>query len=135
MNRLEVKQLDCDLTPVAGLALVGYLPLALRPQWSALNCAQPMRSGVSNADVLRRYLSLLAQGNSDLDAIENCRSDTYFKGSSGIVPLPASLPLRQRFDAQVSASFEHVPGTIEALLRDQRPDYGLLPCCWLPLAA
>jgi len=35
MRRIEVKQLDYDLTPVGGLALVGHYLKALGPHWLA----------------------------------------------------------------------------------------------------
>ncbi len=133
MRRIEVKQLDYDLTPVGGLALVGHLLNALKPQWVSLDAALPVRSGVNNADIVRSYLGLLVQGKSDFDAIENYRGDTFFKQALGIGLLPSSPTLRQRLDGQAQALFEHVPGMIEALLRGQRPDYGVLACGWLPL--
>ena len=133
MRRIEVKQLDYDLTPVGGLALVGHYLKALGPQWRALDGALPVRSGVSNSDVLRSYVGLLVQGKSDFDAVENYRGDKFFKESLGIGLLPSSPTLRQRLDAQAGALFEHVPGMIERLLSSQRPDYGVLPCGWLPL--
>ena len=133
MRRIEVKQLDYDLTPVGGLALVGHYLKALGPQWRALDGALPVRSGVSNSDVLRSYVGLLVQGKSDFDAVENYRGDKFFKESLGIGLLPSSPTLRQRLDAQAGELFEHVPGMIERLLGSQRPDYGVLPCGWLPL--
>lgn len=133
MRRIEVKQLDYDLMPVGGLALVGHYRKALGPQWRALDGALPVRSGVSNSDVLRSYVGLLVQGKSDFDAVENYRGDKFFKESLGIGLLPSSPTLRQRLDAQAGELFEHVPGMIERLLGSQRPDYGVLPCGWLPL--
>ena len=133
MRRIEVKQLDYDLTPVGGLALVGHYLKALAAQWAALDRALPVRGGVSNSDVLRSYLGLLVQGKSDFDAVENYRGDRFFKEALGIGLLPSSPTLRQRLDAQAGALFEHVPGMIERLLGSQRPDYGVLPCGWLPL--
>ncbi len=56
MRRIEAKQLDCVLTPVGGLALVGQYLKALGPQWAKLDLALPIRGGVSNSDVLRNYL-------------------------------------------------------------------------------
>ncbi|MGZ7234573.1 IS1380-like element ISCARN34 family transposase, partial [Streptococcus pyogenes] len=67
------------------------------------------------------------------DAVENYRGDKFFKESLGIGLLPSSPTLRQRLDGQAQALFEHVPGMIERLLGSQRPDYGVLPCGWLPL--
>jgi hypothetical protein len=133
MRRIEVKQLDYDLTPVGGLALVGHYLKALAPQWAQLDAALPIRAGVSNSDVLRSYLGLLVQGKSDFDAVEGYRGDKFFKAALGIGLLPSSPTLRQRLDAQGAAMFEHVPGMIERLLSSQRPDYGVLACGWLPL--
>jgi len=133
MRRIEVKQLDYDLTPVGGLALVGHYLKALTPQWARLDGALPVRGGVSNSDVVRSYLGLLVQGKSDFDAVENYRGDKFFKEALGIGLLPSSPTLRQRLDAQAGAMFEHVPGMIERLLGSQRPDYGVLACGWLPL--
>ena len=137
MRRIEVKQLGYDLTPVGGLALVGHYLKALRAQWAKLDAALPMRTGVSNSDIVRAYLGLLVQGKSDFDAIEGYRGptggDKFFKEALGIELLASSPTLRQRMDAKASAMFEHVPGMIEALLGSQRPDYGVLPCGWLPL--
>ena len=59
--------------------------------------------------------------------------DKFFKDALGIGLLASSPTLRQRMDAKASAMVEHVPGMIEALLGSQRPDYGVLPCGWLPL--
>ena len=133
MRRIEVKQLDYDLTSVGGLALVGHYLKALTAQWARLDAALPVRGGVSNSDVLRSYLGLLMQGKSDFDAIEGYRGDKFFKEALGIGLLPSSPTLRQRLDAQAVALFEHVPAMIERLLSSQRPDYGVLPCGWLPL--
>ena len=44
---------------MAGLALVGHYLKALDPAWRRLDAALPVRSGVSNSDVLRTYLGLL----------------------------------------------------------------------------
>ena len=133
MRRLIVKQLDYDLTPVAGLSLVGHLLNSLRPVWGRLDGALPVKGGVANSDICRAYLGLLVQGKSDFDAIENFRSDAFFKQALGIGLLPSSPTLRQRMDARSTELFDFVPPMIETLLSGQRPDYGVLPCGWLPL--
>jgi hypothetical protein len=56
MPQLIVKQLKYDLTPVAGLSLVGHYLQALQPVWSDLDAALPVKGGVTNSDVLRSYL-------------------------------------------------------------------------------
>jgi hypothetical protein len=99
MRQLIVKQLDYDLTPVAGLALVGHYLGALRPVLARLDAALPVKSGVANSDIVRSYLGLLVQGKSDFDAIENFRGDAFFKQALGIGLLPSSPTLRQRMDA------------------------------------
>jgi hypothetical protein len=133
MRPLIVKQLDYDLTPVAGLALVGHHLRRLAPALAQVDRALPVRSGVKTSDICRAYLGLLVQGKSDFDAIENYRGDTFFKQSLGIELLPSSATLRQRLDAQANALFDHLPGLLETLLSSARPDYGVLPCGWLPL--
>ena len=124
MRKLIVKQLDYDLTPVAGLALVGHYLKALQPAFKGVDKAMPIRSGVSTSDVLRSYLGLLVQGKSDFDAIENFRGDAFFKQSLGIEQLPSSPTLRQRLDAKATEVSERMPEMIEALLAS--PGMGLV---------
>ena len=133
MRPFIVKQLDYDLTPVAGLALVGHHLNRLAPVFKQLDGALPVSNGVANSDVLRSYLGLLVQGKSDFDAIENFRGDAFFKQALGIKLLPSSPTLRQRMDARSSDLFEFLPTLIETLLAGARVDYGVLPCGWLPL--
>ena len=53
MRQLIVKQLDYDLTPVAGLALVGHYLKAVQPVLGRLDAALPVKSGVANSDIVR----------------------------------------------------------------------------------
>ena len=62
MSRLRVIQLQYDLTPVAGLALVGHYLKTLAPVWSRLDRMLPVRSGVRNSDIVRSYLGLAGAG-------------------------------------------------------------------------
>jgi Transposase DDE domain group 1 len=133
MRQLIVKQLDYDLTPVAGLALVGHYLKAIQPVLGRLDAALPVKGGVANADIVRSYLGLLVQGKSDFDAIENFRGDAFYKQALGIALLPSSPTLRQRMDARAVELFDFAAPMIETLLGGQRPDYGVLPCGWLPL--
>ncbi len=91
------------------------------------------KGGVTNSDIVRSYLGLLVQGKSDFDAIENFRGDTFYKQALGIGLLPSSPTLRQRMDARACELFDFAAPMIETLLSGQRPDYGVLPCGWLPL--
>lgn len=133
MRQLTVKQLDYDLTPVAGLALVGQYLKAVQPVLGWLDAALPVKNGVANSDIVRSYLGLLVQGKSDFDAIENFRGDAFYKQALGIGLLPSSPTLRQRMDARAAELFDFAAPMIETLLSGQRPDYGVLPCGWLPL--
>jgi hypothetical protein len=133
MRPLIVKQLNYDLTPVAGLALVGHQLKPLAPVFKQIDKAMPVRTGVKTSDIARSYLGLLVQGKSDFDAIENFRGDAFYKQALGIELLASSATLRQRLDARASDLFDFLPALIEALLTSARPDYGVLPCGWLPL--
>jgi hypothetical protein len=93
----------------------------------------PVRTGVATSDIVRSYLGLLVQGKSDFDAIENLRGDKFFKQALGIGLLPSSPTLRQRMDAHAAPLAGHVIPMIERLLAHHVPDYGVLPCGWLPL--
>ena len=133
MRQLIVKQLDYDLTPVAGLALVGQYLKSVQPVLGRLDAALPVKGGVANSDIVRSYLGLLVQGKSDFDAIENFRGDAFYKQALGIALLPSSPTLRQRMDARACELFDFAAPMIETLLTSQRPDYGVLPCGWLAL--
>ena len=129
----RVKQLGYDLTPVAGLALVGHHLKRLDPLFKRLDAQFPRRGGVPVSTLIRSYVGLLAQSKSDFDAIEGFRGDGFFKEALGLVGVPSSPTLRQRLDAQAALWFDFVPEAIEALLRKSQPDYGLLPCGHMPL--
>lgn len=133
MRPIQVKQLDYDLTPTAGLALVGHFLRTLAPALADVDGALPVRTGVAASDIVRSYLGLLVQGKSDFDAIENLRGDKFFKQALGIGLLPSSPTLRQRMDAHASSLAGQVMPMIEHLLAHHAPDYGVLPCGWLPL--
>lgn len=48
MPQLIVKQLSYELTPVAGLALVGHYLKALQPVLAGLDTSFPVRGGVAS---------------------------------------------------------------------------------------
>ena len=70
---------------------------------------------------------------SDFDAIENLRGDKFFKQALDIGLLPSSPTLLQRMDAHAAPLAGQVLPMIERLLTRHAPDYGVLPCRWLPL--
>ena len=126
MRSIEVKQLDYDLTPTAGLALVGHFLKTLAPVLADVDAALPVRAGVASSDIVRSYLGLLVQGKSDFDAIENLRGDKFFKQALGIGLLPSSPTLRQRMDAHAAPLAEQGMPMIERLLTRHAPDSA---CC------
>ena len=105
----------------------------MRPVLARIDAALPIKGGVANSDIVRSYLGLLTQGKSDFDAIENYRGDAFFKQALDIGLLASSPTLRQRMDARAAELFEFLPPMTWTLLASQRPDWGLLPCGWLPL--
>lgn len=133
MHPFTVKQLPYDLTPVAGLSLVGHHLQRLGAVFKRIDGALPVRTGVASSDIVRSYLGLLVQGKSDFDGIENFRGDAFFKQSLGIGLLPSSATLRQRMDSGAAGLSEYVALLIETLLAGARPDFGALSCGWLPL--
>ena len=133
MQPFIVKQLPYDLTPVAGLALVGHHLNQFAAEFKRIDAALPVRTGVASSDIVRSYLGLLVQGKSDFDAIEGFRGDAFFKQALGIGLLPSSATLRQRMDSAAVALLGHVPALIETLRKTARADFGVLPCGWLPL--
>ena len=62
MRQLIVKQLSYDLTPVAGLALVGNCLNALQPALGRLDAELPVKGGVANSDIVRSYLGSSGAG-------------------------------------------------------------------------
>ena len=100
MRKLIVKQLCYDLTPVAGLSLVGHLLGSLDAQFKRIDKAAPVGgvAGIATSDVVRSYLGLLAQGKSDFDAIENFRDDAFYRAALHLPQVPSSPP---EFDTRV----------------------------------
>ena len=133
VRQLIVKQLDDDLSPVAALALVGRYLKGVQPVLGRLDDALPVKSGVAKGDIVRSHVGLLVQGKGAFDAIENFPGDTFYKQALAIALLPSSPTLRQRMDAGAVAMFDFAAPMIESLLVGQRPNYGALPCGWLPL--
>jgi len=53
MGKIEVRQLKYDLTPVAGLALVGDHFKSFEPVLKLLDKTLPVRAGVASSGILR----------------------------------------------------------------------------------
>ena len=79
LRPLIVRQLKYDLTPVAGLALVGQYLESVHSVLGRIDATFPVKCGVINSDILRSYVGPLVQGKSDFNAIENFRADAFYK--------------------------------------------------------
>ena len=136
MTDFIIKQLPYDLSNQAGLALIGkYLK---RINLNALvDPAFPVRSGISNSDILKSYLGLLCLGKNDFDAIEGQRKDAFFARALGLGAVPSSPTLRQRLDTHASSWFdlaERINAAVLGLkMAGKSIDFGALPCGYVPL--
>jgi hypothetical protein len=95
---IKIEQSSSEIyTSNSGVLLVG----ACLNNYANLEsvCASLQDGGqISNSDMLRTYIGLLAQGKSDFEAAENVRENRTFKLSMGIKRAISSSRLRQRFD-------------------------------------
>jgi hypothetical protein len=136
MTDFIIKRLPYDLSSHAGLALVGqYLKQINAP--ALIDPAYPVRSGVTNSDLLKSYLGLLCLGKNDFDAIENFRGNAFFMRALGLRAVPSSPTLRQRLDANAASWFDLVAELNQALLgmpiAGKAIDFGALPCGYTPV--
>jgi len=136
MTDFIIKKLPYDLSSHAGLALVGRYLKSIKLK-SLLDSAFPVRSGIANSDVLAAYIALLSLGKNDFDAIENFRTDSFFKRALNLDHVPSSPTLRQRLDHFASDWFDLISKLNHTLL--SRPaggkpvDFGALDCGYTPL--
>ena len=136
MTYFIIKKLPYDLSSHAGLAFVGKYLKSIKIN-SLIDWAFPVRSGVTNSDILKSYLGLLCLGKNDFDAIENLRDSAFFKRALGLKAVPSSPTLRQRLDAYAAAWFDLVPQLNQRLLASringQPIDFGALDCGYTPV--
>ncbi|SEH08627.1 hypothetical protein [Candidatus Venteria ishoeyi] len=117
MPNIKLEQSETETyTSHAGMLLVGS---CLNKHGNLEAICAPLGKGgeVSNADLIRSYVGLLAQGKSDYEAIENVRNDEIFQLSLGIKQVLSSSRQRQRFDENARTLIENVvtPCNIEML--------------------
>jgi len=131
-----IKKLSYDLSSNAGLAFIGKY-LQLINLTSLVDQLFPIRSGISNSDILKCFIGLLTLGKNDFDAIENFRQDSFFKRALNLLRVPSSATLRQRLDAHAAEWFELIPKLNLKLLSSRiggKPiDFGILPCGYTPV--
>ena len=99
--------------------------------------AFPVRSGISNSDILKSYLGLLCLGKNDFDAIEGQRKDAFFARALVLGAVPSSPTLRQRLDTHAFSWFdlaERINAAVLGLkMAGKSIDFGALPCGYVPL--
>ena len=136
MTDFIIKKLPYDLSSHAGLAFIGKYLKSIKIN-SLIDSVFPVRSGVANSDILKSYLGLLCLGKNDFDAIENFRTNAFFKRALGLRDVPSSPTLRQRLNAHASSWFDMVPQMNQKLLASRvngKPiDFGALDCGYTPV--
>jgi len=136
MTDFIIKKLPYDLSSHAGLAFIGKYLKSIKIN-SLIDSAFPVRSGVANSDILKSYLGLLCLGKNDFDAIENFRTNAFFKRALGLRDVPSSPTLRQRLNAHASSWFDLIPQMNQKLLASRvngTPiDFGALDCGYTPV--
>lgn len=108
MKRFIIERSEDEFyTSHSGLALVG-LGVNRHSRLNAkINKAMPDSKDISNSDVIRSYIGLLALGKSDFEAIADMKDDRFFKEALGIKRVCSPETLRQRLD-QTAAIFEPI---------------------------
>ena len=109
MRQLIVKQLDYDLTPVAGLALVGHYLKAVAPVLTSTRCgAAGARAAWPTATSCAATWACWCRARATSTPSRTFRGDKFYKHALGIGLLPSSPTLRQRMDAQADALFDRM---------------------------
>lgn len=104
MTDFTVKKLPYDLSSNAEPALAGEYLKTIK-LGGLVDTQFPVRSGVANSDILKRYLGLLCMGKNDFDSIEGFRDNAFFLRALGLRAVPSSPTLRQRLDSKASDQF------------------------------
>jgi hypothetical protein len=123
MKHFIIEQSDTEFyTSHSGLALVGLCLNRFTTLMGTLRAMIPLRHGIPHSDIIKSYLGLLCLGKSDFEAVENVRSDRFFKESLGIGQVPSAARLRQRLDKYAKALLPVMyAAVIEFLLKAKVP--------------
>lgn len=119
MKKIIIEQSDTELyTGQSGLSLIGLL---LNEHTTLVHRASqsiPGNPSVSNDDVLKSYIGLLAVGKSDFEAVTGVRQDEWFKNSLGIGKVPSAETLRQRLDRFAPAFEKAIGDSLTELIKN-----------------
>ena len=108
MPKIKIEQSQTETySAQGGLLLVGQ---CLNNYADLEEISTPFGPGgeVSNADIVRTYVGLLAQGKSDFEAAENVRNNKPFKLSLSIKRVLSASRLRQRMDENARFLIESI---------------------------
>ena len=104
MKRFVIEQSDEEFyTSHSGMSLVGLALNRFTSIPSGLAKLVPSEDVISHADVIKSYCGLLAQAKSDFVAIEQYRSDDFFRESLANKHVPSEGTMRQRMDEHAAA--------------------------------
>lgn len=104
MKRFTIEQSDEEFyTSHSGITLPGLALNRFTSIPSALAKAVPSDDVISHADCIKSYCGLLAQAKSDFVAIEQFRSDDFFRDALGNKHVPSEGTMRQRMDEHAEA--------------------------------
>ena len=100
MPEFEVRQSrNLRLTSHSGLALIGRCCEAAQVDL-VIDRKLPVSQGMKTSDLVKALVGLLSLGKSDFEAIEEFRSDRFFKEALCISKVPSSVWMRQRLDVK-----------------------------------
>ena len=108
MPKVKIEQSQTETySAQGGLLLVGQ---CLNTYAQVEEISAPFGPGgeVSNADIIRTSVGLLAQGKSDFEAAENVRNDKPFMLSLSIQRVLSASRLRQRMDENARFLIENI---------------------------
>jgi hypothetical protein len=132
MPRFEVRQSTrLNLTSHAGLGLLGQCFEAALVE-PLVDARIPVSQGMKTSDLVKATTAILALGKSDFDAIEDFRSDRFFKSALGLAKVPSSAWLRQRLDTVADKLRELTDElSLRLIERTQAPitPHGGFVCC------
>lgn len=100
MNQnFKVELTDNHLNNNSGLVIIGQLLNRINFDEQVEQLPASSRNyNISNAEILRSYIGLLALGKTTFEAIENYRNDQYFKQALNLANVPSCSLLRQRIE-------------------------------------
>ncbi|BEH08967.1 hypothetical protein GSUET_05790 [Geobacter sulfurreducens subsp. ethanolicus] len=119
MKRFIIEQSEDEFySSHSGLALVGLAMNRFTSLASSLAAAVPANDSISHADVIKSYCGILAQAKSDFVAVEQYRTDDFFREALGSAQVLSEGTMRQRMDVHAEAFLPAVNNERPAVNRE-----------------